>query len=65
MIIYECDMCGKQQSSKLDYEVSLPVPSEEELPWDDSTKLMLCRKCAINVSAFIQGQRLSTKGAEK
>lgn len=65
MVIYECDMCGKQFKSE-DSVHQIQVHGKEE---DDDKFLgdniwnpMICRECSRKVGYFIHGYKSKMKG---
>lgn len=57
MIKYECDMCGKCGPNEHDVlTVRLPIPDDGCPFGDNMHEFMLCKSCALNLSAFIQAQ---------
>ena len=65
MVIYECDMCGKQFQSE-DAVHQIKVHGKEE---DDNQFLgeniwnpMICRECSRKVGDFIHGYKSRMKG---
>ena len=65
MVIYECDMCGKQSNCERDmHEMSVGGRKEDEnLPFgENAERVMVCNECYGKIGDFIRGYKSRMKG---
>ena len=65
MIIYECDMCGKQfrEESRVSAVSTLGEKKGDDLPFGDNIDhFMVCRDCSREIGDFIRGYKARMKG---
>lgn len=65
MIIYECDMCGKQfrEESHVRDVSTLGEKKNDDLPFGDNIEhFMVCRDCSREIGDFIRGYKARMKG---
>lgn len=65
MVIYECDMCGKQSNCERDmHSMSVGGRKEDEnLPFGENAEcVMVCKECYGKIGDFIRGYKSRMKG---
>lgn len=62
MIIYECDMCGKQAQSIADF---LEVSFFQPLQFLRVKQFMVCRKCGNLIVEFVENFKRNMGGADE
>jgi hypothetical protein len=65
MVIYECDMCGKQSKCERDmHEMSVGGRNEDEnLPFGENVEcVMVCNECYGKIGDFIRGYKSRMNG---
>ena len=65
MIIYECDMCGKQSKCEHDmHDMSVGGrKKDEDLPFGENVEcVMVCNECYGKIGDFIRGYKSKMKG---
>lgn len=68
MVIYECDMCGKQSNCEQDmHQMSVGGRKEDEnLPFGENVEcVMVCRECHGKIGDFIRGYKSRMEGADR
>ena len=68
MVIYECDMCGKQSRCEQDMHVMSVGgrKDDENLPFGENVeqRVMVCKECYRKIGDFVRGYKSRMKGLE-